>query len=142
MSVVSLKPAIDLAFSILQPVVAATIAGAVPIVTAFVCRKLHIEASGALNQRIITAASNGAALALSRGHALADANSSIDVKSAQIAAGVQYVQTALPNVLKAANISAPHLSDIVEAQLAKIQVSAPPATVVVPVVPTSPKGAP
>lgn len=120
MNVVSLKPIIDLGFTFLDGLIVTVL---VPAAGYYVLRLLHIQSSSVLGQRILTAASNGAALALSKGQALADAHSTVDIKSAQIAVGVQYVQTALPGALKAAGITPGHLANIVESQLQKAQMA-------------------
>lgn len=121
---VDLKPVMDLGIEVLDSVVITVL---VPAIGYFLMRKLHIDAQSALGQRVISVASNAAALGLSKAQSEADAAvGPIDIKNRAIQYGVDYLNKAISEkTLTAAKITAP-LDSMVEAQLAKIQM-APPA---------------
>lgn len=128
---VDFKPLIDLSFQVVDSVILTVL---VPAIGYFVMRKLHIDAQSALGQRVLTVATNGAALGLAKAQAAADeATKPIDIRNAAVQAGVEYVNQAISaKTLTAAKITVP-LDAMVAAQVARLQLAPATApTVVIP----------
>jgi hypothetical protein len=116
MSLVDFRPLIDTAFAFVDQLVLAV---AVPALTLFALRKLHVDTAGALAARVLSAADNAAAVGLSRAQAAADAHGVDDVKSTAIAQGVGYLNTAFTQAtLARAGLTPLRLSQLVEARIA------------------------
>lgn len=129
MSPANFQPMVDLAFQIVDGVIITVV---VPAIGYFVMRKLHIDAQSALGQKIVTIASNAAALGLSRVNARADQALPTEVKSAAIAAGVDYFNAAVSNkTLVAAKITVP-IDHMIEAQMQKLALFSTPTPPALP----------
>lgn len=116
MNPVDLKPAIDLAFTFVDSMIVTVL---VPAVGWFVMKKLHVDTTNALAQRMLTAASNGAAYALSQAQGAIDKNAVVDVQSPLVAAGVKYVASNIPGALNQLGVTPAQLDTIVAAQIQK-----------------------
>ena len=116
MTPLDLKPAIDLAFTFVDSMIVTVL---VPAVGWFVMKKLHIDATNAIGQRVLTGLSNGAAYALSQAQGEIDARSVIDIQSPLVATGAKYVVSGLAPELNILNITPDRLDAMVAAQIQK-----------------------
>ena len=123
------KPVIDLAFQVVDGVVVTVV---VPVLAFYLMRKLHIDTQSALGQRVLTTAQNAAALGLAKAQSEADsAAHPIEIRQAAVAKGLDYLNEAISaKTITAAKITVP-LEQLVEAQVAKLQL-APPVDTTVP----------
>ena len=122
--VVNAQPLIDEAFKFAQAIV---LTCAPIVVTWFLGRYLHISATNALAQRVITAASNGAAYALSQAQGVVDKHAVFDVNNPLVATAAGYVARSVSaENLSTLGVTPARVSEIVAAQLQK-QLGAPVA---------------
>ena len=81
---------------------------------------LKVQRQSVLAGDITNAVLNGVALAASDVQGYADAHPNVDVRSAQVAAAINYVNAQVPTKLAAAGVSPTQLSNLVSAKLAQI----------------------
>ena len=141
MTAVDLKPIVDLFFTFLDGLILTVV---IPTIAVFVARKLHVDTTSALAQRVVQVASNGAAYGLSQAQGAIDKNAVVDVKSPIVAAGVQYVtDTVTAANLASLGVTPAHLEEMVAAQVQKLlgapaadpPIIAPSVVVVAPATP-------
>lgn len=125
----NLQPIVDLGFQVADSVILTVL---VPAIAYFVMRKLHIDTQSALGQRVLTVATNAAALGLARAQSEADAAAKpVDIRNAAVQHALDYLDQAISQkTLTAAKITVP-LDAMVEAQVARLQLAPPPAATVV-----------
>lgn len=115
--VITFKPILDMLF---QDVLAPVVTGAVGWLVLKALQWLHVSTTSIVAQRIVTAAENGAALALSKASTLAD-QAQVSTKSQLVATALSYVNTAVPDAIKAQGLDTAagqaHLANMVEAKL-------------------------
>lgn len=121
MTLIDFKPVADL---LLQDVVAPVVLAIVAWVGVRLLQLIGINKDSALGTRLLTAASNGAAYALSQANTQLDKHTSVEVKSQMVADAVGYVQRATPDAVKALGLDTAdgqaHLETVVQAQLSKL----------------------
>lgn len=126
-TVVDFTPTVNLLFNAVASIVVSVV---VPWVGLYLANKLHIDAKSATAQRILTAAENGASLAISKANIAVDQHASIDVKNQMIATGASYVQATLEPELAKMGVTPEHLDNMIEAKIQQ-QLAPPPAPAVV-----------
>jgi hypothetical protein len=139
MTAIDLKPVVDLFFTFVDGLILTVV---LPTLAALIARKLHIDATSALAQRVVQVASNGAAYGLSQAQGAIDRNAMVDVKSPMVAAGVRYVESTVTAAdLASLGVTPAHLEEMVAAQVQKLlgaPTVAPPAPASVVVVAPQP----
>jgi len=106
-----------LAVQLLLPVVVA-IAG---VAASFLARRLHLSNEAELRSALQTAATNGAAYAISQVGALGAANRlSVDVKGKAVGLAAQYVLAHVPDAARSLGVDQAAIERLVEARLAQL----------------------
>lgn len=125
MTAIDLKPFVDvITQDVLLPVVLALAAW----LGSRLLNLVGINKDSALGQRLLTAASNGAAFAIAKANTALDQHTTVDVKSQMVADAVAYVQRATPDAIKHLGLDTAagqaHLETVVTAQLSKLSLPA------------------
>lgn len=102
--IVNLKGLIDLAFIYL---VAPLVLGIVVGLATSLAKLLNINIQGAVAQRILTAAENGASALVSKAQTEAEQTGTFTTKNDLIAGVLNYTNTAVPDAVKAAGLATP-----------------------------------
>lgn len=99
--------------------------------------KLHIDTQGILGQRILTAAANGASLAISKAEDAADKHATVTTKDQLVANALDYANRAVPDAIAKTGITQDHLASIVTAKLQQVTAASPAVvTIAAPVITT------
>lgn len=132
---VDLKPLVELTFEFIIAPVALGLAG---WIGTRVLQLLHINTQSAIAKQVLTAAENGASLALSKGESMIDDHAIVQTKSQLVDTALEYVKAAVPDAIKKQGLDTPagqaHLTSIVEAKLQqmstpKVVLPVPPPTI-------------
>ena len=114
---VDLRPLVDLAFNLAAPTIVTVL---VPWLVVRALQWLHISKQAALSNLVLTAAENGAHLALAKGQAAAENLAANVALTPPEAIAANYVRTVAPQAVAKLGLTPSHLAVIVQAQLAKV----------------------
>jgi lysozyme family protein len=119
--IVDFKGLVNAAFIyLLTPVVLGVVAG----LATSLAKLLNINMQSALAQRVLTAADNGALALMSKAQTAADTRAQVTTKNEMIAGALSYVNTAVPDAVKALGLATPagqaHLTNLVEARVQSV----------------------
>jgi hypothetical protein len=116
--------------SALLSLASVTITAVIPIVVPVVLRRLHVATDTDLAKRVAAAANAGAGIAYQYAAAQIKAGglSRLDVHSAALATGVDYVNAHLPDTLRATGCSPEAVREMVAARLGLLLASDPSVT--------------
>lgn len=125
MTAIDLKPIVDV---LMQDVAAPLVVALATWVGVRLLQMIGINKDSVLGQRLLTAASNGAAAAIAKANTALDQHTTVDVKNQMVADTIAYVQRATPAAIKHLGLDTAagqaHLETVALAQLSKLSLPA------------------
>ena len=124
-TIVYAEPFIELLLPFIQAIVLGVL---VPVAVAFFLKKLNLDMEAQHRDALQTSLTNAAGLLIQKGAAQAG-KLTVDVKSAQMAAAIRYVQDSAPDAVKRWGLTPEAIAEKVRAKLPQVEPAIPAPTV-------------